>query len=237
MQLSNVKSLLSLVAVFIAFQATADVGSKLSVVKVKNVFIPVGFDDNDEAVVVLDGYLPDTCYKLAGVEVKRENNAITVIQNAREYTGNCFDVTVPFTNVVKLGVLEKGDFSVTVNESAEKNLLTVKAATHASPDDYLYAPIDMARVENNKAILHGRFTNTCLKIEDVKIVHTEKTVQVLPVMRLQSEGEAGHPCEVAEVEFEHPVDLTAVGSLPKERHLLHVRSLDGQSVNVVFSQK
>lgn len=230
------KSLLAIgmaMSVFTAPVASADVESRLVDVKIQNLFVPYGYDDNDEVVVILDGYLPDTCFKLAGSEVKRDGDKITITQKAREYSGNCFDVTVPFTTTVKLGVLAKGDYAVVVNRGVLTDKLNVKEATKAGPDDYLYAPVEAVRVEAGNAILQGRFTNNCLKIEDVKLSHTGKTVQVLPIMSLLTPSEAGHACETGEFTFSRSVGLKDL-KLDAGRHLLHVRSLDGQSVNAVF---
>ena len=218
----------------IANHAVADVESKSVNVRVKTAFVPMGFDSNDEVVVVLDGYLPDTCYKLGETEVKREKNTIQITQKGKEYTGNCFDVTVPFTRVVRVGVLESGEYTVVSNGGGEKSNLTIKEATKAGPDDFLYAPVEQARVVGKSAILTGRMTNSCLKITDVKLNHTEKTVQVLPIMKLLNEEEAGHECVVGEVAFEYTASLAEL-KLDAGRHLLHVRSLDGQSVNTVFT--
>ena len=33
-------------------------------VAIKTIYAPVGFDDNDQATVVVEGYLPSSCYKL-----------------------------------------------------------------------------------------------------------------------------------------------------------------------------
>lgn len=212
----------------------ADVESKLVNIKLKNVFVPMGFDNNDEVVVTLDGYLPDTCYKLGETEVKKEERTISITQKAKEYTGNCFDVTVPYTRTVRIGVLETGEYTVLTNGGSTKNVLVIKAATKAGPDDYLYAPVEQARIAGTSAILHGRFTNNCLKIVETKTNHTDRTVQLLPIMKLLTEDEAGHECIAGEFPFEYTVGLSDL-KLDPGRHLLHVRSLDGQSVNTVFS--
>lgn len=214
--------------------ASADVESRLVDVKIQNLFVPYGYDDNDEVVVILDGYLPDTCFKLATTEVTQDAGKIIITQKAREYSGNCFDVTVPFTTTVKLGVLAKGDYAVSVNRGTLSEQLGVKEATKAGPDDYLYAPVEAARVEGGSAVLQGRFTNNCLKLDSVKLSHTGKTVQVLPIMSLLTATQAGHACETGEFNFSHSVRLQDL-KLDSGRHLLHVRSLDGQSVNTVFS--
>ncbi len=51
-------------------------------VTVRAVYAPSGFDDNDEAQVVLDGFLPNTCYRLAPNAATRSptTGVIEVIQ-------------------------------------------------------------------------------------------------------------------------------------------------------------
>lgn len=216
--------------------AVADVEQRLVDAKIQNIYVPFGYDDNDEVVVVVDGYLPDTCFKLANTEVVRVDEKIAVVQKAREYSGNCFDVTVPFTVTVKLGVLQKGNYSLAANHGTLTDKLNVKEATKAGPDDFFYAPVEAARVDRASAILQGRFTNNCLKIEEVKLSHTGKTVQALPIMKLLTPTQAGHACETGDFTFEHAVSLSDL-KLDSGRHLLHVRSLDGQSVNTVFNSQ
>lgn len=222
---------LGFVLCFLASLAFGDVESRVVDIKIQNLYAPFGYDDNDEVTVVLDGYLPDTCFKLATTEVEHKGDKITIKQHAREYSGNCFDVTVPFTVTVKLGVLPLGSYEVVAGTATER--LTVKEATKAGPDDYLYAPVDAARVEKQTAILSGRFTNSCLKIDSVQRNHTSKTVQVLPIMKLLTPTEAGKECVAGEFPFEQKVSLADL-KLDNGRHLLHVRSLDGQSINTVF---
>lgn len=206
-----------------------------SIAKIKNVFVPHGFDDNDEVVVVVEGYLPDTCFKLAEVEVISKDDEITVVQRMREYSGTCFDVTVPFTQVIKVGTLKSGNYQVKVIGGADRTPLYVKPATKLGPDDYFYASVESARVDRLTATLRMRLTNSCLRIEKYEKNHTGRTVQLLPIMRLQSASEAGHPCVEQDELFEEIVDLKSL-ALEPGRHLLHVRSLEGQSVNVVFGK-
>ncbi len=202
----------------------------------QNLFVPIGFDDNDETLVVLDGYLADTCYKITPAVVTKdlEHHQIIVEQQAREFPGICFDMTVPFTTVVKVGVLPEGEFTVITNHGQMTQRLPVKRAPTTSPDDYLYAPIDSAQVDQNSdgtffAMLNGRFTTTCASIDRVIITNHEKTIEVMPVMSIKNQ--ADRSCAPLVFPFHKEITLPEV---EPGAHLLHVRSLDGQSVNVVF---
>jgi hypothetical protein len=127
-----------------------------------------------------------------------------------------------------------GDYQVKAFGAAAQ-ALAIKEASNSGPDDFLYAPVDSVRVDHEEvegefsATLQGRFTNTCMKIDDVKIIGDSKSLVALPVMKMIS----GDNCRDQEVPFSWKVDLPS--NLPAGRHLLHVRSLNGKSINQVFS--
>lgn len=211
-------------------------------VAVREVFAPQGFDDNDEITLVIDGFLPDPCHQLIRphVAIDEQGRSITVGARARRYKGACPDVIVPYTQEIHLGRLSAGDFRVASKDGALHNALVVKRSTNPGPDDYLYAPIDNARVEYPSpsrwiAVLEGRFTSPCLAIDETRVLVTGKTIQVLPIMRVMTQEEAGEPCRVTE---EIPFRVEAeIPYLPTDgRYLLHVRSLNGQAVNEVFTR-
>lgn len=210
------------------------VPSPLVMVSAKTVFVPVGFDDNDQALAVVDGYLPNTCHKIAfnKSEFDEASNTFKVTQWARRSTGLCLDILVPFTAPVELGVISKGNFKVSMN-GAETENLTVDEASSAGADDHLYAPIDSVRVEKIGeqyfGVIDGRFTNSCMAFSEIRVLDHTKTIEVLPIISY----EAGAPgCVESETVFSKRFELPA--GLPNGRHLLHVRSLNGKSANVVF---
>ena len=223
----------------IAKMANADTippTGKLGDVEAQSLFVPIGFDDNDETVVVLDGYLPDTCFKVAPAMVSRdlEHHQIIVEQQAREFQGPCLDMLVPFTTTVKIGLLPEGEFSLVTNHGKLIEKLPVKKAATIAADDFQYAPIDTVHVEKRSdgtqvAVMTGRFTNQCARIEKVMVTNHEKTLEVMPIMLL--DPTPGAKCLKVETPFRYELSLPA---LSPERHLLHVRGLDGQSINVVF---
>lgn len=201
-------------------------------------FTPTGFDDNDEVTVVLDGYLPDPCHRLTEPQVVKADGAkmISVQARALLFPGVCPDVIVPFTQVVKLGRLEKGNYVVRTVDGRQTSRMPVEPAQYPYPDDYLYAPVDRATVEikghDYTAILEGRLTNTCLKLRTPLVKPTGKTVQVLPIMDLV-DGPTFN-CKRTEAPFRLEVKLPEP---PKAgRYLLHVRSLNGQGINEVFER-
>jgi hypothetical protein len=216
---------------------SAFAAGELMPVQVSEIFAPVGFDDNDEVVVVLDGYLPNSCYKVENTHVKVDpaTSAVEVTQLARRWPGPCLLALVPFSSTVSLGVLPKGDFTVK-SFGATDEKLSVGEATSSGPDDFLYAPVDHVSFAPStgsdavSAMLEGRFTNTCMAFEEVKVIDSTKTVEVLPIMKMEERSDCQ---DNVEIPFRKYVSLP--GGLYEGRHLLHVRSLNGRSVNRMFS--
>jgi hypothetical protein len=203
-------------------------------VSAQDLFVPQGFDDNDQVTVVLDGYFPNSCYRVDRVEknIDNESKIITIEQFARVYPGPCLMLLVPFTSEVNLGTVPSGDYKVVTNRGNLNHDLNVAVSTNEGPDDFLYAPVDQARVEKTRegllyAVLGGRFTSTCMELRDVKVIYSGSTIEVLPLMEVPERDN----CERQEVPFQR---LQPLSALQPGRYLLHVRSLNGHATNVVF---
>src|SRR5690606_4750662 len=67
------------------------VNGEILEVPARAVFAPEGFDDNDEAVFMVDGYLPSGCYRLMRPEVEVDHAAkrIAVKPMARYFDVPC----------------------------------------------------------------------------------------------------------------------------------------------------
>lgn len=199
-------------------------------------FAPVGFDDNDSAIVVIDGYLPSGCYRLARpeVEVDHNNKVVRITPMARFFDFACVDALIPFNQEISLGMLPVGHYEILVLEGAIKESLDIAEATNAGPDDYLYAPVDSANVERDpqtnklSAKIEGRLTNSCMRWREIKVIDTGKTINLLPILDVTDDG----TCSPVEVPFSKVIDIPE--SVTNGRHLLHVRSLNGQAVNQLF---
>lgn len=204
-------------------------------VSTQTVFVPKGFDDNDQVTIVLDGYLPSSCYRIDRTEkvVNQEARTVKVTQFARVYPGPCLLMLVPFTVELSLGVLPHGDYEIEANDGHLKRSLNIVSSTNSGPDDYFYAPIDKARVErgasgNYHAVLEGRFTNSCMSLGEVRTTYSGPTIEVLPIMEVADRSD----CHPQEVPFSK---IIPINYLLPQRYLLHVRSLNGKAVNTVFS--
>lgn len=206
-----------------------------------DLFVPNGFDSNDEVVVVLDGYLPNSCYRLtqASVDVNESTREIRITQMARRFPGPCIVPLVPFTTVIEVGMLEAGNYQVITNSGRLEASLTIASATSNGaygPDDFLYAPVDSvsvseARAGEYTATISGRLTNNCMEFEEVKVLLNDRVIELLPIL-----GDlTNQNCVVEDRPYSREVALPK--SLQSGRNLVHVRSLNGSSKNAVFSAK
>jgi hypothetical protein len=64
------------------------------------------------------------------------------------------------------------------------------------------------------------------------VIKTGRTIQVLPILQLRSKDAAGAPCRRVELPFRLARNLPPLGA---GRYLLHVRSLNGRSLNFPFT--
>ena len=87
-------------------------------VPVDNIFGPEGFDSNDNVEVIVEGHLPNLCHRTPMKKVTINGNHIDIKVTALHYHDSnpfCPQVIVPFLETVSLGVLDKGDYKITVN--------------------------------------------------------------------------------------------------------------------------
>ena len=208
-------------------------------VSVNHVFAPTGFDDNDQAQVVVDGMFPNSCYQIApsSFTIDQENWAIKVYPKAEVRDAVCMQVLVPFSQVIDLGVLPKGDWTIQTGDSEHTKALNIKEANNAGPDDELYAAIDNAfvtydhEVGSDVVILEGRYTNSCMTWKKSQVIHeAPDVIEILPIVRI----DLVEDCEDIEYAFKN-VKVPLPNTLTSGRYLLHIRSMHGRAVNRVFS--
>ncbi len=217
-------------------------------------FAPTGFDDNDNAQIVLSGAYPNTCYKAGQVsaEVDTNSHQIRVKNEAYFYDSSwCLFVMVPWMQTVNLGTVPAGEYEVLFEQdegvAVAPSKLGVSAATHSGADDYLYALVDEVSVEHaedsrrtgdikTKAhddkrhilTLQGSLPSSCAKLKEVRVVRKNADVfEVLPIIEVAQNV----ICQPVLRPFRTTVDL---GRDVKGEALVHVRSLNGQAVNRVL---
>ncbi len=207
-------------------------------IKVSRVFTPKGLDSNDNSVVILDGYLPDGCYRLTQPVVQVNDELKTISIQARAYYFNvpCIEALVPYTQEIELGMLTGGNYRIENGEGHQIGSLAVKKAQSKYPDDFLYAPVEELILDQKEtapnqhvATIRGRFTNSCMYIDHVDTKYFPDTVEILPVMAIRKGN-----CADVEIPFSLDVELDA-SRLTPGRMLVHTRSLNGRSVSSILN--
>lgn len=226
----------ALIALALVQTAGAQEKPQLVRVPVQVAFVPQAFDSNDTAQIVVEGYLPSSCHKLGPIEtfVDKTTGVVRVEQFAYFHNVLCNDMIVPFQQEVTIGLLNKGAYKVQDTESGKLlGSLPITRALKSQPDDFMYATVRDAYVlpqttAANTAHIEGFFSNSCSRIKEMRVIQESATVvTVLPIVeRIPSIA-----CAQVLVPFRKEVQLP---QMRNGRHLLHVRSLNGQAVNKLF---
>lgn len=232
------KKLLTAIALVGSFAAFAGTPVE-TVVPVDHIYSPKGFDSNDDSQVMISGYLPNLCHKSPMSKVEVKGKKIEITMSALKYDANnpyCAEVIVPFVESVSLGVLDKGLYDIVVNGKTlyeKKSNLFVEETTSAAVDDHIYAAVEyIEKQEGTRTVLlKGYNPSDCFQLEEIKWVDNGRdTFSVLPIMKRTS---SHCPMKLMPFEYEFEVPETLTSDLV----LLHVRSMDGKSVNTVFRNK
>lgn len=199
-------------------------------------YIPEGFDTNDRIEMVAEGVFPNTCFRPASVrvDVNHDTKTIEVGSAAYHYDGFCLQMLLPFDQTIELGLLQNGTYQVRqkVVSGPESFLgeVKVKSATNSGADDFLYAPINQAFFEQDgsKSVLKlsGEFTSSCMRLADVMVSVQPKVVVVQPIAEVATAP--GVRCVDGKFPFQKTVEIKDVKN---GRYLIHVRSMNGKSVN------
>jgi hypothetical protein len=201
-------------------------------VPVEQVFAPEGYKSNDDAEVVIKGYLPDLCYKSPLAKVAIEGKKIDIsLQAYREIGENirCAEMLSNFLKPVQVGVLDKGNYEVFVNGKAQPNLHIGEFDSDAI-DDRVLANVHEAIADHELKVvkLQGYNPSDCYSLDEVEIVSNgSDSYSILPKMNKVSDY-----CPMKMVPFE--IEVQVPEDLEKEFILLHVRSMYGKSVNALI---
>lgn len=207
---------------------------------VERIFIPLGFDDNDNVEVVIHGNFPDTCHTVGRAEAKVdiESRRILVSATSYRYPGKiCLQTITPFIQTVSLGLIPSGGYEVVYagDEQVQRSLSVAKRKTE-SADDYLYASVENAIVEVNPETgkqtlqLSGHFPHFfvgCMVMSDVRSQLAPSDVLVVqPIAEIVDNDACAE--QPADRSFSVSVGLKEPFS---GEGLLHVRTLNGNSIN------
>ncbi len=205
----------------------------ISPVPVSKVYMPKGFDSNDMAEIVITGFLPNLCYKTPIVKVKVEGKNIIVSVYAINYEPvrelECTRMIVPFLIPVDVGVLDRGQYKVTVNQQ-DKGQMKITEALSSAVDEHVYAYVEQVLIKpgSQSVILKGHNPSDCYVFDRVDYFHNDKDVySVLPKMK-----QVSHDCPKKMVPFSIETEIPT--DLDSREVLLHVRTMNGKSVNALF---
>ena len=217
---------------------------KLKITAPKGVYLPQGFDSNDNVEIIFDGYYSNACFRagLSTVHVDQELQKIYVSDSSLYYGHDfCAAVIVPYSKVTDAGILKPGHYSVLFQHSrenfVESGYMQVVRATTENKDDHLYANVEKIRYiashpeHGPHLVLNGSHTNTCQKVDYINVNQNPESnvVEVLPIALMERGG-----CEHAPngIPFEA---IAQIDELPPGKHLIHTRILNGRSTNEIVT--
>src|ERR1017187_9264608 len=143
-------------------------------------WVPKGFDDNDQVQFGVGGLFSNGCYRVNAVpkvEIDKVGKRIVVTQAAYLYEGICIDVMMPFYQIVTVGVVSAGEYSIIDGYTGSKiGALKVTVSTTVGPDDYLYAPVQDAYIKEPQSpgqpasvVIKGYYPEDCWSLKEVKL--------------------------------------------------------------------
>jgi hypothetical protein len=213
---------------------------RLVTAPIDRVFVPLGFDSNDNVEVVLHGHFPNTCYKLgpALYTVDEATKTIEIDASSYQYNGGCAQMLVPFIQSVSVGLLNQGSYTITVKNrpDARTATLPVTEAVTSQPDDYLYAPVATVGLVSTLGIkkgirVEGEFPmlfDGCMVLKEVKLsVTPDDVIIVLPIAEIVY----GQVCNQASYTRKFSAVTELPGELLVTEYLIHVRVISGEALN------
>ncbi len=234
--------ILLMVPLILSFQTAAFADSSVVVAPTDHIFVPKGFDNNDSVEVVVTGSFTSSCYSrnitkvsVAGAQIDISIDAIEK-KDKEESERLCALMLVPFKEVVSVGLLPAGLYTVTVNKGTKYEVvstLMVDKTESSLIDDYTY--LDVLYIEpleaSNMYKVKGMRYSPCLELDRFETISNNKdTISVLPIMKKVSDF---CPMKMTPVVYETEIDTS---SLPSAKLLLHVRTMDGKSVNTLIQK-
>ena len=199
---------------------------------VDHLFVPNGFDNNDNVEVMVTGNFPTTCFSRNKVEVTVKDEVINVkvtsLDSSKDNT-KCEKIEIPFMENVTIGNLQAGDYKVVVNNKLTEKL-SIDVSSSNSVDEHLYGMISYVELGftgglSGEAMLVGR-SQDCLELDKVEYLSNGKdTLSILPIMKKVSAT-----CTGEKNYLEVPVKFQP-RAFASKKVLLFVRTMDGKSIS------
>jgi hypothetical protein len=228
-----------------------DAGGQRIEVPLEAVLTPYrGYDDTNNIEIVLHGSLPNTCYRIDRYKVEKVNDRVLQIHQyaVKKNDGVCGEdnalpehlkMIVPFTTVASLGRLSAEDYTykyVDVEKKTIERTFNVKEAHKTTVDDYPYAAVSnvfagdvVKKGQPISVTVSGVYTNSCAYLDDdsFKVEKQNDVYVVLPVLKMKS----GVVCAQSLIPFSKNLVLNPPDK--NGHYLVHVRSMNGKSVNSI----
>jgi hypothetical protein len=201
-------------------------------IEADHLYVPYGFDDNDHVEVVVSGWLPNSCYRRPTGRVVRRGSGIEVQMTASvNRAGACLEMIVPYMLTVSLGRVTAGEHRIVVRGQPHlTKMLKVQEANLTSIDDYTYADVDKVSLlpDTRTVALTGMNPSDCMALEHVRFISNgTDTYSVMPIVK-----QVRRVCNSVQSYFNYQVELP--NDITGDRVLLHVRKLQGTSLNEVI---
>lgn len=222
---------------------------------IENIYRPMGFDDNDQAEVIVSGTLPNPCYRVSKAEgkVTKGNRRISVNVQMEKYREFCPQVITDYLVSAPLGELsvygqDQVDYQVYSNSDRMGqiyvgDLPVSRAINENRQDEFLYAPVDSLTVVHlpkdeshpkaeDRVILYGHFPNTCLEFvpeSELKmeaVRRSDPDQNMLEVLPILRQTNS-FPCLETKTPFVFSYSIPK--NLAKGDYLFYVRKMDGSS--------
>jgi hypothetical protein len=210
-----------------------------SFIPVTHVFVPAGFDSNDSVEIFITGYLPNLCYKAPRSEVKLKGENIEIKMTAltvNSFGSYCADVAVPYFETARLGVLPEGVHKILINKDSrftKIGKIEIAKNTTEAVDEAIYANVEKIEfAKNGRGVtLRGKNPSNCFELDRVIVIDNgSDTYSVLPKLKVVKEK-----CEKKQIPFSYSFQVP--DTLKSEQVLLHVRVMDGKSMNALYNNK
>lgn len=210
---------------------------------IDHVFVPNGFDNNDNVEVVITGTFPNPCYTRNKVEVQYSGSNIFILVSALKKDDPskpiCEPMAVPYKEVVSLGNLQGGRYQIYANRDSryeQREYLNVETSTSTSVDDYIYPIVEYVDLGftgglSGNAMLVYKTPSDCIVLDRVEYtINNKDTISVLPIMKKVSQD-----CNQTMRKFEVPISFN-LRSFSHPNVLVFVRSIEGRAVSTIINR-
>lgn len=208
-------------------------------VPVTHVYAPAGFTNTDNSEVVITGFLPNLCYRIPHTLIEIEGNKISIGMKSQINLVShqlCADVIMPFIQTVNIGKLNQGNYQLIVNENSqwEKNAeMDISYTSNNSVQSIYYANVrEIVNLNyGRRVLLKGYNPSDCFLLDKIEIINNGSDVySIFPILKQSSNN-----CQNKLTEFSY--EFTVPENLATDQVLLHVKVMDGSSINALYNNK